>query len=63
MITVRETTNWSTSVPNHTYILSNDKRLAFGYIREGQKYPDLFTKPLKFDVRGRTFQLLVKTSG
>lgn len=63
MITVRETTKWRSGTPNHDYILSNDKRLAFGYIKQGEKYPDLFKKPIRFDPSRRTFVTIVKSRG
>lgn len=62
MITLKETTVWlSSTTPNHQYILSNDKRLMYGYIKNNEKYPRLFNRPIMFDPRGRTFTLVVKT--
>lgn len=61
MITVQETTVWAGNYPNHKYILSDDKRWMYGYIRTGDKYPQLFKKPMGFDTRGRTFKVLIRS--
>lgn len=63
MITIKETTEWRVPVQNHQYIVSDDKRLLYGYIKNGEKYPSLFSKPIRFDPRGRTFQTIVKSRG
>ena len=61
MITVQETTIWDGNIPNHKYILSDDKRKMYGYIKLGENYPQLFTRPLDFDPRGRKFVELIRT--
>ena len=61
MITVQETTKWSGNCPNHQYILSDDKRWMYAFIRVGEKYPKIFNNPIGFDTRGRTFKLIVQT--
>lgn len=61
MITVQETTRWDRDYPNHQYILSDDLRWMYGFIRVGEKYPKLFNNPIGFDTRGRTFKMIVKT--
>jgi hypothetical protein len=61
MITVQETTKWDGNYDNHQYILSDDKRWMYGFIRAGEKYPKLFNNPIGFDTRGRTFTLIVQT--
>lgn len=61
MITVQETTVWSDNYQNHQYILSDDMRWLYGFIRAGETYPKLFNKPIGFDTRGRTFKTLIKT--
>ena len=61
MITVQETTQWRHPTPNHKYILSDDKRWMYGYIREGEHLPLLFSKRIGFDIRGRSFDVLIKT--
>lgn len=61
MITVQETTTWNGNFPNHKYILSDDRRMMHGYIKTGSRYPKLFNPPINFDVRNRTFKVLVKT--
>lgn len=53
-----ETTTWDTNVPNHQYILSDDKRTCVGYIKKGTKVPKMFSKPISFDPRRRTFKFL-----
>lgn len=60
MITLQETTSWD--FPNHKYILSNDRRTMFGYIKSGETKPILFNGPRRFDPRGRTFIKLVQTN-
>lgn len=62
MITVQETTVWSSKVPNHKYILSDDRRTMFGYIKVGSRLPTMFAKPMSFDAAGRKFHVLVQTS-
>ena len=61
MITVQEVTVWSTDTPNHKYILSDDMRKMYGYIKSGDKYPFIFNNPQLFDSRRRKFSVLVKT--
>ena len=63
MITVQETTAWGTDyhVPNHKYIMSDDMRYAYGYIKEGELYPQLFNKPLEMSWRGRKHKVIVRT--
>lgn len=61
MITVLETTQWEGPARNHKYILSDDRQWLYGYVRDDKDLPDLFTKPMRFDVRGRQFKVLVKT--
>lgn len=62
MITVQETTVWENpEQQNHQYILTNDRRYALGYIKHGEKYPQMFSKPMRFDARNRSFTVLVKT--
>ena len=53
-----ETTQWKDKTPNHQYILSDDKRTCIGYIKVGTKEPKIFTKPLNFDPRYRTFKMM-----
>lgn len=62
MLTVLETTVWSTPTPNHKYIVSDDMRTMFGYIKVGDRLPTLFSKPMSFDIRGRKFVRLVQTT-
>jgi hypothetical protein len=61
MITVQELTEWVGNFPNHKYILSDDRRLMYGYVRCGDAYPTLFDPPIGFDASGRKFKVLVRT--
>jgi hypothetical protein len=61
MITVQETTVWEDNTPNHKYILSNDGRVAYAYIKVGEQYPYIFNKPLKMDWKRRSYNILNKT--
>lgn len=61
MITAQETTSWDDSTPNHKYILSDDMRYAYGYIKIGDTYPSLFKSPMEIDKRYRQFKVLVRT--
>lgn len=56
MKTLQETTKWQHT--NHIYIVSDDKFLVHGYIKLGNTEPTMFSKPMKFDVRKRTFKEL-----
>lgn len=58
MILVAETTVWETSVPNHAYILSDDKTKLHGYAKRGTESIEWFQKPISFSIRGRTFNIL-----
>lgn len=61
MITVQETTVWDRDYENHRYILSDDKRWMYGFIRNGEKFPKLFNNPIGFDPARRTFRLIAQT--
>lgn len=61
MITVQETTKWAGNYPNHKYILSDNKQWMYGFIRNGETFPKIFNRPIQFDIKGRTFQILIKT--
>lgn len=54
---MRETTVWSDgSDCNHLYLLDGDKCL--GYVAKGTNQHKVFTRPLRFDLRGRTFEFV-----
>lgn len=55
---VRETTVWSTGTPNHTYILNDSMTKMTAYIPAGTRRRVTFSKPMGFDRRGRTFEVL-----
>ena len=53
---MRETTKWTDveyRVPNHIYFVENSK--CHAYVKEGTNELIVFNKPIKFDVRRRTF--------
>lgn len=58
-----ETTKWETRTPNHTYLLSDDKSKAFAYVRAGTESVFKFKRPIKLDLRGRTFKAVPNTFG
>lgn len=60
MIAVQETTEWKEPTPNHIYFLSNDKSKMHSYINVLTGEHKIFTKPIGFDQRGRTFKILKK---
>ena len=62
MIIVRETTVWTDNTPNHVYVLSDDKTTMYGYVKAKDNTRTTFSKPQRFDPRGRTFKLLKKVS-
>lgn len=63
MIIVRETTVWPDKTKNHIYVLSDDKRKMYGYVKQGTLEAQKFSKPMSFDARGRTFKVLKKGVG
>ena len=50
-----ETTKWSDNTPNHLYLVNDADRVVACSIR-GTETPFYFSRPLPFDVRGRTFK-------
>ena len=50
-----ETTKWSDNTPNHLYLV-NDADRVVAYSIRGTETPFYFSRPLPFDVRGRTFK-------
>lgn len=55
---VRETTVWSTGTSNHTYFLNDSMTKMTAYIPKGSNQKFTFKKPIGFDRRGRTFEVL-----
>jgi len=55
---LQETTNWSevteVNIPNHIYIVEGTK--AFGYIKANSNEEVMFSKPLPFNKRKRSFK-------
>ena len=60
MILVKETTKWDGGYRNHVYLLSDDMFKMHGYFKFGTKEFKMFSKPLGFDKRYRTFKVLQK---
>ena len=60
MILAKETTQWDSYCPNHVYLLSDDMYRMFGYFKSGTKEFKLFSKPIQFDKRHRSFKVLQK---
>ena len=61
MILVLETTKWDMDFqPNHHYLLDDSKSRAHGYIKRGEKKMTMFSKPMPFDKRYRTFKTIKK---
>ena len=60
-IIVKETTVWDgidSGRLNHYYALTDDRRYLHGYLKaDGSSYK-MFSKPLNFDTRGRTFEVV-----
>ena len=55
MKAVKETTVWNCEFqPNHIYLMDGDRAVA--YIRQGTSEPQYFSKPMRFDLRGRKFE-------
>lgn len=52
---IMETTKWSDNTPNHLYLV-NDADRVVAYSIHGTETPFYFSRPLPFDVRGRTFK-------
>jgi glucan-binding YG repeat protein len=51
-----ETTEWSDNIPNHVYIANNTKDRIEGYFNVVKNELVWFSKPQRFDRRGRTFK-------
>ena len=59
-----ETTVWATPVPNHTYLLSDDKSKLFAYVQSGTNKVCTFKKPMMgFNTKGRRFVAVKNTWG
>jgi hypothetical protein len=57
MIILQETTDWGEHrTPNHIYYLTDNKENLLAYIKAGSNEPTVFSKPIRFDRRGRTFK-------
>lgn len=51
-----ETTEWSDNIPNHVYIANQSKDKIDGYFNVVKQELFWFSKPQRFDRRGRTFK-------
>ncbi len=59
MVILQETTDWGEHrTPNHIYYLDDKKENLIAYIKAGSNEPMVFSKPIRFDRRGRTFKEL-----
>ena len=59
LIGVLETTKWSCETPNNYYILSFDRSKLYSYRGRDKKEWINYEVPLKFNAKGRSFQVLV----
>lgn len=62
MILVAETTVWKDPLPNHTYLLSDDRSKMIGYAKHGSSDISMMKTPIRFDTRGRQFMVLHRIS-
>lgn len=60
MIIVQETTKWDDNIPNHVYVLSDDKQSMYGYVNAVTGKAMKFETRRRFDPRHRTFRLIKK---
>lgn len=57
----RETTDWTT--PNHVYLLDDSKQYMHGYMVDGREPLQMFKAPIRFSIRGRTFEFVSYFAG
>ena len=50
-----ETTAYTDSMPNGTYLLDDSKTKLYAYVSPGSGTPKQFKNPIKIDIRGRKF--------
>ena len=50
-----ETTAYTDSMPNGTYLLNDSKTKLYAYVAPGTSTPKQFKNPIKIDTRGRKF--------
>ena len=54
---MRETTKWEDGLDcNHLYLLEGDR--CYAYVQAGTNQHQVFSKPIQFDLRGRTFEFV-----
>ena len=51
-----ETTEWTESTPNHTYLMDESRGKMFAYVRAGTNTPKIFAKPITISTKGRRFR-------
>ena len=56
MLLVLETTNWSESVSNNYYLVTDNMENIIGYMPADSCVPTKFKRPIRWDTRGRTFK-------
>ena len=59
----QEITEWEGDIPNHIYLLSDDKSKAFAYVRKGTDKVFEFSVPIAISMRGRKFKTVPNTFG
>ena len=52
------TSDWSTPVTNHIYLLSPDKQWMYGMVKAGTRDLQMFKKRIQFSARYRTFKVV-----
>lgn len=55
---VQETTRWADSTANNLYLVTDNMEYIIAYVPEGQRESRRFSKPIRWDSRGRTFKIL-----
>ena len=55
MIFLQETTDWGDQFPNHIYVLDDKKEKMIAFINCQTNEHKVFKKPIRFDMRHRTF--------
>lgn len=56
MKVLEEITEWKSNTPNHTYFVSEGRDRMFGYVPLSTGVPVTFSKPIRFETRGRRFR-------
>ena len=54
----QETTKWKDDIPNHVYLLTDTKEFMVAFYNVNTGLIKKFIKPIRFDMRYRTFKEL-----